>query len=137
MVWSLNYAYYLTDRDRNLLSSIFCQLMSSTLRKTQKFLVPFLETQKLLIRWTITISKWCSFYITKCCAKVCNICGNLLLYLHETGAFSISPWPSEILLAQGMYLFYLFTNFNFFRYKNITNRTIWDNIFHINIPTRN
>ena len=27
--------------------------MSSALGETQKFLVPFLETQKLLIRWTI------------------------------------------------------------------------------------
>ena len=29
--------------------------MPSTLRKTQTFLVPFLVTQKLLIRWTIGV----------------------------------------------------------------------------------
>ena len=52
-VWSLNYACHLTDRDRNLLTSIFCQHMSSTLRTTPKLLVSFLETQKLLIRWTM------------------------------------------------------------------------------------
>ena len=65
------------------------------------------------------ISKQCSFYIRKCCARVPNTCTNLLLYLHETGTLSIWPCLSDIALVQGCYLFHLFINFISFNTKTL------------------